>query len=152
MLMKRASEAVITALLFICLLLAPGLGRVSATESGVSLSGVVSEAREAGVPDATLNTLLALGYEKQIDSAAMADLVRILGEARREDMPLEPFVMKIEEGVIKRVPAPFIMKALTRRLEDYHFVRSTLYEAMKRTKGPRDVPQEYLMRLTETLY
>ena len=150
--MKRSSDYIIPALLSICLLLSPSSGRALGAETGTSLSGAVSEAREAGVPDATLNALLALGYDKQIESAAMTDWVLILAETKREDIPLEPLVKKIEEGVIKRVPPPLIMKALARRLEDYRLVRSALHEVMRRTNERRDVPREYLMRLTETLY
>jgi hypothetical protein len=112
----------------------------------------VKEARSVGVPTSTLNQLLALGYQHQVDSKMMTSFVRTLTEAQREAIPLTPFANKIEEGLAKRVPHPIIQQVLQKKLDDYHFTRSAIQDTFKK-RGEKQVAvaPEYLLRLSESL-
>ena len=64
----------------------------------VDLPTVVKEAQQAGVPTVTVNQLLSLGYQNNVESPVMAGYIQFLTEIQREKLPLEPFVNKIEEA------------------------------------------------------
>jgi len=117
----------------------------------VDLPTVVKEAQQAGVPTVTVNQLLSLGYENQVESSAMAGYIQFLTEIQREKLPLEPFVNKIEEGMAKRVSPQGIHHALMKKREDYRFTQSTVKETLKKHKREQTIPSEDLVRLSETL-
>jgi len=127
-------------------------GGAFAETGGRSIEPAVYEARAAGIPESTVSGLLALGYEKQIEPASMASLLRVLAQAQKESMPLDPFVGKIREGAVKHVPGPMIEQVVTKKLVDYRAVRSLLSTYLKRHGQPDSIPSEQLIRLTETLY
>jgi hypothetical protein len=112
----------------------------------------IEDAQSAGVGSTTLNHLLTLGYQNQVESKAMAGFIGILTEAQRKGFPLEPFTNKIEEGVAKHVPAPLIQTVLAKKLEDYRFTKSTIQETFEKhgEKKPA-IPHGYLLRLSESL-
>jgi len=112
----------------------------------------IKDAQSAGVGSTTLNHLLTLGYQNEVESKAMAGFIRVLTEAQREGFPLEPFTNKIEEGVAKRVPSPLIQTVLAKKLEDYRFTKSTIQETFEKhgEKNPV-IPHGYLLRLSESL-
>ena len=72
-------------------------------------------------------------------------------EARREEMPVEPFGNKIEEGLAKRVPVAAIQRVLTQKLDDYRFTQSLLRDISKRQGKKQAVPPDYLLRFSESL-
>ena len=110
------------------------------------------DAQSAGVGSATLNHLLTLGYQNEVESKAMAGFIRVLTEAQREGFPPEPFTNKIEEGVAKRVPSPLIQTVLAKKLEDYRFTKSTIQETLEKHGEKKSViPHGYLSRLSENL-
>jgi hypothetical protein len=117
----------------------------------VDLPTVVKEAQQAGVPTVTVNQLLSLGYENQVESSAMVGYIQFLTEIQREKLPLEPFVNKIEEGMAKRVSPQGIHHALMKKREDYRFTQSTVKETLKKHKREQTIPTEDLIRLSETL-
>ena len=118
--MKKRFERLFVSLVLICM--ATGYAvNVHAQQPGGDLAGALQEARAAGIPESTLNRLLALGYEKQFESSAMGNLLSVLVQCRRENLPLQPFLNKIEEGISKNVPAPRIEQVLVRKLDDYRF-------------------------------
>jgi hypothetical protein len=111
----------------------------------------VKEARAAGVSATTLNHLLTLGYENQVESQAMVRFIQIMTEVRREEVPVEPFSNKIEEGLAKRVPVSAIQQVLTKKLDDYRFTLSLLRDISKKQGKKHKVPPEYLLRFSESL-
>ncbi len=116
-----------------------------------NVADAVKEARTTGVSDTTLNHLLTLGYENQVDSQAMVHFIKILTAAQREEIPLEPFSNKIEEGLAKRVPVAVIQQVLTKKIEDYRFTLSLLREISTKQGKKQTLPPEYLLRFSESL-
>jgi hypothetical protein len=125
---------------------------LDAQQQGDSLGDALRKAKEAGISETTLNQLLALGYEKQLEPSAMGSLLSILAQCQQENLPLQPFLSKIEEGISKRVPASRIEQVLVKKQEDYRFTRSLINEAMNRQGKVEPLAPEFHVRLTETLY
>lgn len=123
-----------------------------AQQTGDTLVSALREARETGISETTLKPLLALGYEKQFEVSGMADLLPILAQCQRENLPLEPFLSKIAEGISKRIPASQIEQVLRKRLEDYRFTRSLITETAGLANKVEPVSPESHIRFTETLY
>ena len=125
---------------------------LGAQQDNDSLDGALRRAREAGIPEPTIDRLLALGYEKQLEPSVMGNLLSVLVQCRQEELPVQPFLSKIEEGISKRVPEPQIRNVLLKKRDDYRFTRSLISDFMKR-QGRNDVlSPEFHIRLTETLY
>lgn len=114
------------------------------------LSGTVRAAEVAGIPPATLNRLLALGYEQKWDPAKTEGLLRTLIEVQQSGFPLQPFVSKIEEGFAKRVDPSRIAQVLEKKEEDYRFTQSLLADRSKKlAQQETTVPAEDRIRLSE---
>jgi len=150
--MRRAFKAAFSLHLVVFIILLGILNTAIAQGSTSSIEGAVREAKEAGIAESTLNGLLILGYEKQVDPASMVGLMHVLTQAQREGIPLQPFVSKIKEGITKKVTAPRIEQVLIRKLDDYRFVRSAVNDFMQKYGQRASIPEEHLVRLTETLY
>jgi len=149
--MKKRFKRLFVSVVMICMTTGYVVN-IHAQQPGGDLAGALQEARAAGIPESALNRLLALGYEKQFESSAMGNLLSVLAQCRRENLPLQPFLNKIDEGISKNVPAPRIEQVLVRKLDDYRFTRTLIDEVTKR-QGKTDVDfTEYHVRLTETLY
>ena len=99
-----------------------------------------------------LNDLLTLGFESGLNKAEMSNLVDLLALAHKEGLPVQPLVSKMEEGMVKRVPASKIDQAVLRKLHDYRDVRSMLTDFLARHRQDAAVAPEHLVRLTESLY
>ena len=127
-------------------------GSALALDGPSELSAIIAEAKSLGVPEATLNDLLILGYERRFEPRNMASLIAVLIEAQRASLPLQPMTSKIEEGMLKGVPAPSVEAAVKRRLEDYLTIRSLLDDYLKKHGQPVSIPPEYFVRLAECLY
>lgn len=149
--MIRRFKKALFYLLLLLSLAGPGIA-VQAQEKGDNIGTALKEARDAGVSETTLNRLLALGYEKQVEPSAMGNLLAIVAQCQRENLPLQPFLSKIEEGMSKGVSAARIEQVLKNKLEDYRFTRSLIDQFMKRHGKVEPVSPEYHVRLTETLY
>lgn len=149
--MKRTFRRLLFALPVILALL-PGICNVFAADNAQGLATAVAEAQDAGIPPATLNRLLTIGYENQVESEAMANLVSILTQAGREDLPLQPLLSKIDEGIAKRIPADVVSQVVAKKLNDYREMVSLINEHNKRRGQNLLVSHEMLIRLTETLY
>jgi hypothetical protein len=151
--MERRPKNISSKLFLILTLLLVLLGKDALgqeTKSGVAEA--VEEARSAGVPASTLNQLLALGYQHQVDSKIMASFIRTLTGIQREEIPLTPFTNKIEEGLAKRVPHAVIQQVLEKKLDDYRFTRMAIQGTFeKRGEKRAAAPPEYLLRLSESL-
>lgn len=149
--MTRPFKKALLCLLLILLTLV-GAAAVSAQQSDDRLENSLQQAREAGISEATLKRLLALAYEKQVEPAGMANLLPVLAQCQRDNLPLEPFLSKIEEGISKRVPAYRIGQVLKTRLDDYRFTRSLLALGVGSGSEIDAAATVFHIRLTETLY
>jgi hypothetical protein len=116
-----------------------------------NVADAVKEARAAGVSATTLNHLLTLGYENHVESQAMVRFIQIITEAQREELPVEPFSNKIEEGLAKHVSAAAIQQVLTKKLDDYRFTLTLLRDLSTKQGKKQTVPSEYLLRFSESL-
>jgi len=143
-------KAVSYVLLFVTLALSSVA--VQAQQKDDNLAAALQEARNAGVTETILDRLLALGYEKQVDPATMGNFLTILALCQQENLPLQPFLSKIEEGITKKVPATRIEQVLRNKLADYRFTRALIEKYLKRHGKTEPVSPEYLVRITETLY
>ena len=120
--------------------------------AGIDLAGTLREGEAAGVHPATLNRLLALGYEHAFDPAQVEKLLRVLIATQKEGFPPQPFVSKIEEGIAKGVAPARIVQVLEKKLDDYRFSRSLIASRPegRESQGTR-VSMEYHVRLAELL-
>ena len=149
--MKIAFERLLVLLWVAVAIAATPAGGLAQSGSG-SLADAVREAQEAGVPPTALNGILTLAYETQLEPSAMVSLVGRLARVQKEGFPVQPFVSKIEEGLTKRVPAPLIGQVVDRKLDDYRHTRALLEDFARRYGQTQPVPEEYLVRVTESLY
>lgn len=138
--------------LFLCcfalLLLIPS--HVSGREAG--LEPALKDAEKAGVPATTLNRLLALGYKKKVDPSGMVLLIGTLASAKRDGIPLEPLVSKVEEGFLKGAPPTAIKQVLNKKLDDYRYTRRLIEDHQRRQGTRAPFPEEEWIRMTESLY
>ena len=82
----------------------------------------------------------------------MANLVSIVGTVKKEGLPLEPFVSKIEEGMAKRIPAASIEQVLNQKKQDYLFTRSVTADYLKKYGLQQQMAPEDLVGIAENLY
>jgi hypothetical protein len=110
------------------------------------------EARHAGVSEKILNRLMVLRYQYDLESSAMVRLMETMGEARASDVPLEPILSKVEEGLAKRVPMPAILRVLQQETGQYRFVRDLLRQALGPQEGrEKGFNDQDLIRMTKVL-
>ncbi len=151
--MKRPFESLCVSALMVFALLWGSVVGVFAQDSDRKLAVAMEEAQTAGIPPATVNSLMILGYEKQFQPSAMADLLRLLAQAQNEGIPLQPMISKIEEGIIKRAKPSAIEQVITKKIDNYRLTRSLVGGYLKKRGQKSDsIPDEYLVRLTESLY
>ncbi len=112
----------------------------------------VEDAKKAGVPDETVSRLLSLGYDNGVEASSMAGLVSIVGEVKKDGLPLEPFVDKIDEGLAKHVPAASIEQVLNQKKQDYLFTRSLTAEYLKKHGRKDQIESKDLVGIAESLY
>lgn len=148
--MKRLYSCILLVMGALWVLL--GAGDVWAQPQQGRLQAAVLEAQRAGVAETTINSVVTMGYERQLKPDETAALLQVMTAARRENVPLQPFLSKMEEGLAKNVPASRIEQVLTSKLDDYRFAHS-LARNRARAGDPQDpIVDAYLVRLTETLY
>ena len=99
---------------------------VRAENSAPGVSAAIEQARAAGVPEPTLNRILALSVDYRLSVADIKAFLDITRTAKVDNLPLEPLVDKIEEGLAKRVAVTSIVEVLEQKLDDYHFVQRLL--------------------------
>jgi hypothetical protein len=151
--MKRISSNPLPGIVMMLMMLALWpFSQACADGTTVGVEAAVRAAQQAGVPAETVDRVLALGYEKQLEPPVVADFLGLLGRVQQDGIPLQPFVSKIEEGVAKRAPLPAIHKVLLRKLDDYQYARGLIARSFIRQGPASEVSPEVLTRLTESLY
>jgi hypothetical protein len=125
--------------------------QVCAQNDHASVTRAVQEAKKAGVSDETIGRLLSLGYDNGIDAAPMANLVRIIGEVGKENLPQAPFVNKIEEGLAKHVPAASIEQVLNQKKQNYLFTMSVVAGYLKNHNLSQDISARDFVGIAESL-
>lgn len=132
-----------------CLIFSP---LPSGAEQKQEFSTEVEAAKRAGVPQALLSRLLTLGYEYGVKAEDMSRIVQETRKAKEEDLPLEPLVSKVEEGLAKRVNPRVITGVIVRDIDQYRFARDVLQKALARWGIKEESPRNQdLARLGKTL-
>ncbi len=128
--MRPSFKVVPTSVLFI-LLLRPYFdsATVNAQSPQQGITSSVEAARDAGIPDTVLSRILTLSIDHQLSSTDVVALLDILRTVRSKNLPPQPFVSKIEEGLAKKVAVPTIAATLEHKIDDYQFVRTLLSSA-----------------------
>ena len=112
-----------------------------------SVTASVRAARKAGVSETVLNLLLSLAVEHRLDDDGVVRLVTFLQTVQTENLPIDAFMGKIEEGLAKQVPLNTIAAVLAQKLEDYRFVRGVL----RRKTGEQEITPQDLSRMVGSL-
>jgi len=117
-----------------------------------SVQRAIQEARQAGISETIVNQLLLLGYQHNLTSSEVIGLVDGVREARMNDIPLVPFISKVEEGLTKRVPMKTILNVLHQEIEQYRFVRDLVRKALgPEETGGKGFRDQDLVRMTKVL-
>ena len=112
-----------------------------------SVTASVRAARTAGVSETALNRLMILAVDHRLEDDGVVRLVNFLQTVQTENLPIDAFMGKIEEGLAKQVPLNTIAAVLARRLEDYRFVRRVL----TRKTGEQEISHQDLNRMVGSL-
>lgn len=117
-----------------------------------SVTRAVEEAEQTGLPGTTINRLLALGYDNGVAPKAMSALLRVMDEVKKDDLPVEPFLDKIVEGMAKHAEAASIEQVLNQKKQDYEFTRAILSDYLRKHDIQQQVTSEDLTGIAEGLY
>jgi hypothetical protein len=120
---------------------------VQAQSAETSVTDSVREARQAGVAETVLNHLLILAADHRLEDEGVVRLVNFVQTAQTEDLPLDPFMGKIEEGLAKQIPLNTIAAVLAQKVDDYRFVRKVL----RRKTGEQEISHHDLSRMVNSL-
>ena len=104
----------------------------AAAQGDAGVDTAVRTAREAGVPEQTLNHILALGYRHNLEAQDVARFLFMAREASEEGLPLDPLVGKMEEGLAKQIQIQTIERAVRNEMGQYRFVLNLTHMTMAR--------------------
>ena len=111
------------------------------------MTASIRAARKAGLSEADLNRLLSLAVDHRLEDDGVVGLVNFLQTVQTENLPIDPFMGKIEEGLAKQVSLNTIGVVLAEKLDDYRFVRRVL--TIK--TGKQEISQQDLSRMVSSL-
>jgi hypothetical protein len=149
--MRGKSETlsiVVVVFLVAAFYLGPAGAKAQGMEQGIA--EVMQAARAAGVPEVALNRLLTLSLEHRLSPPDVNRFLITLRSARTNDLAVEPFLSKIEEGLAKGIPPKSIAIALEQKIEDYRFVKE-LVRRKGLVKAPGALSAEDLTVLVDSL-
>lgn len=90
------------------------------------IESLVEEAEAAGMPEDTLNRLLAVGYREVEASETLRILLCVIVQAEEDGLPPGLLFETLAEGLGKKVPLPRILAVIRTRVEDLEYARSLL--------------------------
>jgi hypothetical protein len=112
-----------------------------------SVTASVRAAHKAGLSETALNRLMILAVDHRLEDDGVVRLVNFLQTVQTENLPVDPFMGKIEEGLAKQIPLNTIAAVLAQRLDDYRFVRGVL----TRKTGEQEITPHDLSRMVSSL-
>jgi hypothetical protein len=136
--------------LFLAAFLVASMGSFSYAQgqpADQSVTASIRAARKAGLSEAALNRLLSLAVDHRLEDDGVVRLVNFLQTVQTEDLPTDPFMGKIEEGLAKQVPLNTITAVLAQKLDDYRFVRRVLTIKI----GEQEISHQDLSRMVSSL-
>jgi hypothetical protein len=86
----------------------------------------VEAARRAGVPEPAITRLLAYGLDRRLRHPEMTRLLAIFIDIRKRQLPVAPFLQKVDEGLAKRIDPATLENALTSQRDNYVFLDTLL--------------------------
>jgi hypothetical protein len=134
--MRGKSETLLIIMVFF-LVAAFYLGPAGAKAQGMEqgIAEAMQAARAAGVPEVVLTRVLTLSLDHRLSPPDVNSFLTTLRSARTNNLAVEPFLSKIEEGLAKGIPPKSIAIALEQKIDDYRFVQDLV-----RRKGPVRAP------------
>jgi len=146
---SKAGLAVLFSFFLLAASLKPSSLQAQPTDPGIATS--VDQARAAGVPEVALNRVLLMGVDHGLTPEDLKVFLLAFQIVREEDMPIGPFVGKIDEGLAKGVPPQTIARVLWLRIDEYRFVRQALVETNKADQPHQSISHEDLIRIVASL-
>ena len=134
--MRGKSETLLIIMVFF-LVAAFYLGPAGAKAQGMEqgIAETMQAARAAGVPEVVLTRVLTLSLDHQLSPPDVNSFLTTLRSARTNNLAVEPFLSKIEEGLAKGISPKSIAIALEQKIDDYRFVQDLVHR-----KGPVRAP------------
>ena len=115
------------------------------------VKSAVQTALGQGLTKEALNRVVSLGARYQVSPDHQVAIIKIMTTAGRDQLPVEPLVEKLEEGLAKNIAPVRIEAALLAKVDDFRFVRGLAQRKSKAYGGsPEPTPTE-LADLTGTL-
>ena len=114
------NQKVTAALLLHCFFLAVSVNIAFAEKK--SLDKAIKAAHEAKMSESDINRVLVYGYDIRVSATDVIDLLEILTDVRNLGFPLDTLLLKIDEGLAKRVSFIVLKGFLKKKVRDYRFV------------------------------
>ncbi len=96
------------------------------TDPAMVIEALVEEAEATGMPPATLNRLLAVGYRDPEAAVDLKSLLCTIITMEERGLPPEPLFEKLEEGLGKKVPLKNIQTVITHQAEKLQYAQTLL--------------------------
>jgi hypothetical protein len=141
--------SVLCALLFGAVLMTPGVGWGQSREADVRPA--VEAARTHGVPEEAVSRVLSLGAQYHLNPDHLVAIVEILTAAHQDELPVSPFVEKLEEGLAKNVPPVNIEAVLLTKADNFRFIKRLAQKKSEVTGDFSELIPADLTRLAGTL-
>ncbi len=127
--MKRAYRTWVVLLLWGAL---AGWFAPPAVRADDAVAEAVQRGKQAGVPEQALNHILTLGYDYHLQPDDVARFLDLSRKAKQSELPLDPLIGKMDEGLAKQVRARAVADAVEKEMNRYRFVRQLAHQAMDR--------------------
>jgi hypothetical protein len=120
--------------------LARGLAHGAELSWTLETAGLSSEAKalvgdkardavRAGVSEDDVAELVQRGVDRGVPAGELVRFLEVVAEAKRRDLPVEPVLDKVKEGLAKRVPPDRILSAASRVSRDLAAARDLIQQA-----------------------
>jgi hypothetical protein len=112
----------------------------------------LNQARAIGVPEETLNRVLVLAHKHNLKSDQLVELVHLTKETKEKDIPLDPVLSKMEEGLAKRVQFQSIQQAVHQEMARFTTARTIIRQSMSERGMPlNELQPSQTLRAANTL-
>lgn len=89
-------------------------------EEGTRLQRAFASARQAGVEEREALSLVKTCVEGEFDASQVLRMLSIASQLALEELPVDGFIAKVEEGISKRIPADRVVQVAERRALMYN--------------------------------
>lgn len=117
---KYSGKTVFFTLILICY---TALG-LAAVGNPLADGPAVDKAKKAGLSNPTINRLQTIGKTHRLDPAEILEFLSFFISVKQRGFDVHPFLNKLEEGLVKRVPHRRIKAVLNQKFENYQFIET----------------------------